>query len=492
MSPGSRFRFLSLSTVILAVAVFVLPLAATNPPQRRRAHNQAAWLVRQFETTEWRSDYSAWRKKHASTRCRMFRGDGTSLFIADLWSYRCVTISGSTRINRFFYILNSTSAPVSRLDQFLGEIWESPRTPLSTIERMHRRIESLLTRRYGRPQSPDSLPPGVAAWGSADWHLLRVWHLPKRDVYLYIRETPGQRVAVGLLARDKVLEQASREEGRDLLLSNQPSAAVEDRIDGKLSAALAKDFPRASALLADSEEQPAPSAVYDAAGEIARIAAGTTADGRPLLLLAADRLVTRWRLPGQEKLPAAIETRVKQLDKIGGAQFTWDSLGDSWIYHHNLLWAAWRAGPDTEWGQDAFFLLLASGWDTSGVCHNGADEFRTVINEGKKFLAGHPASPMRLPVNYLVAEAYETWWSLSEWSSCSPVTDLGPGRCRPAPASARYRTGAEAARREAIADYQALFAADPATYATPAVQWRLARLQLGIDTNQRRFYCLYD
>lgn len=493
MSPGNRFRFVSFSAVILAAAVFVLPLAATNPPpQRHRTRNQAEWLVRQFETTEWRSDYTAWRKKHAAAQCRVFHGDGTSLFIADLWSYRCFSISGSTRINRFFYILNSTSAPANRLDQFLGEIRESRRTPLSAIERMHKRIESQLTRRYGRPQTPDSLPPGVAAWGSADWHLLRVWHLPARDVYLYIRETPGQRVAVGLLARDSALELASREEGRELLLSNRPSAAIEGRIDSRLSAALARDFPRASALLSDSDEQPTPSAVYDAATEIARIAASTTADRRPFLLLAADRLVTRLRLPGQQKLPSQIATRVKQLDKIGGARFTWDSLGDSWIYQHNLLWSAWRAGPDTEWGQDAFFLLLASGWDTSGVCHNGADEFRTVIEEGKKFLAAHPASAVRLPVRYLVAEAYETWWSLSEWSSCSPVTDRGPGRCQPAPASAKYRAGADAARREAIADYQALFAADPSTYGTPAVQWRLARLQLGIDTNQRRFYCLYN
>jgi hypothetical protein len=492
MSPGNRFRFVSLSTAILAAAIFVVPLSAAPPPQQPRARDQAEWLVRQFETTEWRADYSNWKKKHTAAQCRVFHGDGSSLFIADLWSYRCLSASGSARINRFFYVLHSTSAPASRLDQFLGEVWESRQTSLSAIQLMHNRIESLLVQRYGRPQSPETMPPGVAAWGSADWHLLRVWHLPARDVYLYIRETPGQRVAVGLLARDSALEQASREEGRDLLLSNRPSAAIEDQIDSHLSAALAKDFPRASALLGDSDEQPAPSAVYDAATEIARIAANTTADRRPLLLLAADRLAARWRLPEQQKLPAEIETRIKQLDKIGGAQFTWDSLGDSWIYQHNLLWSAWRAGPDTEWGQDAFFLLLASGWDTSGVCRNGADEFRTVIDEGKKFLAAHPASPVRLPVTYLVGEAYETWWSLSEWSSCSPVTDLGPGPCRPAPASAKYRAGAEAARQQAIADYQAVIAADPSTYATPAVEWRLARLQLGIDTNQRRFYCLYD
>ena len=491
MSPGNRFRFVSMTTVVLVATVLVLPLAASTPPQRR-APNEAEWLVRQFETTELRADYPVWRKKHAAAGCRVFHGDGSSLFIADLWSYRCFSISGSARVNRFFYILNSTNPPESRLDQFLGEIWESPDTPLSDIQRMHDEIESLLTRRYGRPESPDAVPAGVAAWGSADWHLLRVWHLPDRDVYLYIRETPGERVAVGLLARDRVLELASRDEGQQLLLSKRPSSATEEQIDSRLSAALAKDFPTASALLGDSDERPTSSAVYDAAAEIAHVAASATPDLRPMLLLAAERLVSRWRLPEQEKLPAETEARVKQLGAAAGAHFAWKSLDDSWTYQHDLLWSAWRAAPDSEWGQYAFFLLLDSGWDTSGVCRSGADQFHTVIEQGGKFLASHPASPVRLPVTYLVAEAYETWWSLSEWSSCSPVIDLGPGPCKAAPGSAKYSAGADAALKQAIADYEALLAADPSTYGTPALRRRLARLKLGIDTNQRRFYCLNE
>jgi hypothetical protein len=492
MSPGKRFRFVSRATVILVAAALVLPLAASAPRQHRRTANEVAWLVRQFETTEWRADYSVWQKKHPSAGCRVFHGDGSSLFIADLWSYRCFSVLGSARVNRFFYILNSTNPPESRLDQFLGEIWESPDTPLSDIQRMHDEIESLLTRRYGPPESPDTMPAGVAAWGSGDWHLLRMWQLRDRDIYLYIRETPGERVAVGLLARARVLQVASRDEGQQLLLARRPSVALEDQIDSRLSTALAKDFPTASALLGDSDTQPSSEAVYDAAAQMAHVGANATPDLRPMLLLAADRLVERWHLPEQEKLPADIDARVKQLGTTAGAHFNWNSLDDSWNYQHELLWSAWRAAPGSEWGQDAFFLLLASGWDTSGVCRNGADQFRTVIEQGQKFLAGNPSSPLRLPVTYLMAEAYETWWSLSEWSSCSPVIDLGPGPCKAAPGSARYTAGAGTALQQAIADYEALLAADPSTYGTPALRRRLARLKLGIDTNQRRFYCLYN
>ncbi|MDE3137791.1 MAG: hypothetical protein KGL59_14525 [Acidobacteriota bacterium] len=481
-----------MATAVLAAAVVVLPLAASTPQEHRPTTNEAEWLVRQFEATEWRADYQAWRKKHAAAGCREFHGDGSSLFIPDLWSYRCISLSGSARVNRFFYILNSTNPPESRLDQFLGEIWESRDVPLSTVQRMHNRIEALLIRQYGQPEAPDTTPAGVVAWGSGDWRLLRVWHLPDREVYLYIRKTPGQRVAVGLLARDRSLDLASREEGQQLLLELQPSTVVEDQIDSRLSAALAKDFPTASEMLGDTDTQPSSDAVYDAASEMSRVALSATPELRPMLLLAADRLVSRWRLPEQQKLPSGLDARVKQLGSTAGAHFAWNSLDDSWSYQHDLLWSAWRAAPESEWGQDAFFLLLASGWDTSGVCHNGTDQFRTVIEQGQKFLASNPSSPLRLPVTYLLAEAYETWWSLSEWSSCSPVIDLGPSPCRASPASARYQSDAEAARQQAIADYEALLASDPSIYGTPALRRRLARLKLGIDTNQRQFYCLYD
>jgi hypothetical protein len=481
-----------MATAVWVAAVLVLPLGATTPQVHRGAGSEAEWLVRQFETTEWRAEYLAWRKKHVAAGCREFHGDGSSLFIADLWSYRCFSVSGSARVNRFFYILDSTNPPENRLDQFLGEIWESPDVPISTVQRIHSQIESLLMRQYGQPEAPDTAPPGVVAWGSGDWHLVRVWHLPDSDVYLYIRETPGQRTAVGLLARDRALEVASREEGRELLLAQQPSTVVEDQIDSRLSAALAKDFPTASELLGDSDTQSSSEAVYDAAAEMAHVAVSATPDLRPMLLLAADRLVSRWRLPERQKLPSGTEGRMKQLGAIAGAHFVWNSLGDSWTYQHDLLWSAWRAAPASEWGQDAFFLLLANGWDTSGVCHDGTDQFHTVIEQGQKFLASNPSSPLRLPVTYLLAEAYETWWSLSEWSSCSPVIDLGPNPCRASPASAPYQSGAEAALQQAIADYEALIAADPSIYGTPALRGRLARLKLGVDTNQRQFYCLYD
>jgi len=95
-------------------------------------------------------------------------------------------------------------------------------------------------------------------------------------------------------------------------------------------------------------------------------------------------------------------------------------------------------------------LLAWMGWDGSGICEAGSDQFREVIAQGEKFLADHPSSPHRLDVTLAMGTAYETWWSLS--------------------------------RAKAGDDYV------EAAYA----RRRLLSLKLGIDTAQRAFYCIYD
>ncbi len=54
------------------------------------------------------------------------------------------------------------------------------------------------------------------------------------------------------------------------------------------------------------------------------------------------------------------------------------------------------------------------GWSNDVECSAGADDFRGVIAEGEKFLKQYPASAYRADVLLAIAEAYETWWSLSQ------------------------------------------------------------------------------
>lgn len=510
MSLAKRRRFRIIVKSVLRAVSFtcvlgacVLPAAAASRAQSHRAagFDPADWLVAQLRTTEWQSAYPAWRAKHHAVACREFRGDGSALFIVDLWTYRCTSTLAEARANSFFYLLDRSDPPASRLRQFQGEITQTPRLPISVMQRMHDRIEARLTRLYGKPETPESLPPGIAAFGSADWHLICIWHLPDRELYLYLRQSPGRPMAVGLLARDRVLLAASTAEGEHLLVDEQPTSEFEDQVDNRLATVLAKSVPRAAALLGDSSESSGSSGadlharsgnVFAAINALLNKTKSASPDSRAALLLAADRLAEQWPLPPVADLPSDLVDRINRLTAAAGLHFSWDSLGSAWVYQHDLLRTIWRTAPDTEWGQDAFVFLLERGWDTSGVCQAGTDQFRAVIEQGNQFLQKYPQSPVRSSVSYLMAQAYETWWSLSQWSSCSPTTDLGATPCPPAPGAAQYVSGAGDARAKAIEIYRSLMAASPATYGTPALRRHLARLEAGIDTNQRRYYCLYD
>lgn len=126
-------------------------------------------------------------------------------------------------------------------------------------------------------------------------------------------------------------------------------------------------------------------------------------------------------------------------------------------------------------------MLLYHGWDTSVGCGLGSDQFREVINHGQQFLQERPTSARRLDVTLAVAQAYETWWSLSKASKKDDYAD-----------AVKYQPGAAEARAKAISHYQKLMELQrdglPASYARE----HLPRLKLGLDTNQRRFFCIYD
>jgi hypothetical protein len=453
---------------------------------------RANWLADQFHSTDWQSSYSDWKARNAQADCQVFHGDGSQLFLPDEWCYRCSAFADSGWASRYFYVLDETDHSAARLRQFRGEVSQPAGLPLSALGEIHHQIENRLTSLYGKPQAADSLPSAVPAWGSADWHFVRIWHTPQEEIYLYRKESPGAKEAVGMLARDRVLESASTAQGQHLILEEPPDANFEEEVDSGVAAALGTQFSQVSAVLADPDEEPYPSAVANALTNLIDASRQAPLDQRAALLLAADRLAGRWRLPAANPLPAGMGSEVARLQKDDGMHFEWSELDGEWLYQHDLLWTLWHDAPDTEWGGDAFYLLLDRGWDPSGICKGGSDQFRAVVAQGEKYLEKYPEVPTRLPMLFLVAQAYETWWSLSQWWACSPALDPSTSPCGPEPSSAQYDTGAAAAREKAIAYYDQLAKADPDTYATPELRRRVARLKMGIDTNQRRFYCSND
>ena len=69
---------------------------------------------------------------------------------------------------------------------------------------------------------------------------------------------------------------------------------------------------------------------------------------------------------------------------------------------------------------------LDLGWDTSGMCAKGTDQFREVIRQGESFLQQHPNSEYRAFVSHLVGQAYATWWMLSNEPTAAMADYVAP------------------------------------------------------------------
>ncbi len=217
-------------------------------------------------------------------------------------------------------------------------------------------------------------------------------------------------------------------------------------------------------------------------------AAGTaSSDKKPALLLAADLAASHlWcdvirASPEQPK--ASCPDLEADLAKHG-LVLHYDELGGGFYYRRDLLWRVWENYSDSPTGEQAFVLLLESGWDTSGTCDKGGDQTREVIRRGEEFLQKHPASPHRAAVTYLVAEAYASWWSLSKLGSNSGLADYVDPK--------QFQDGADTARLKAIEYFEKIPALAPGTKLDKHTQVAVESLRNKEVLKDPRFFCVYD
>jgi hypothetical protein len=277
-------------------------------------------------------------------------------------------------------------------------------------------------------------------------------------------------------------------------LDSAQQRSVEARVDARIVKELGASYPDlANFLTGDPANQQGwgmQEKMLAALEQLLKACQTGPRERRAEFLLAADRLAGHLFA---EVGNSPEEARERQRIAADGLEFRYVELGGGWYYMHNLLWRVWKDYGQTDWGEWAFVLLLESGWDTSQVCRNGNDQVRPVIRHGEGFLAARPRSARRLEVMFLVAQAYETWWSVGLLPECK--TGKGPG-CEQEeneevdPSS--FRLGASTARGKAIAYYKRVLRLAPASPEGQDARRRLPLLESGKNTNQRRFYCVYD
>jgi len=199
---------------------------------------------------------------------------------------------------------------------------------------------------------------------------------------------------------------------------------------------------------------------------------------RAAALYLADQVLERamcsFRLCERERDPA-----LAPLAALGAA-VAWAPLGATNVYRHTWMSQARALSRDTPLGQRIFLAQLAAGFDFSGVCGGGAEAFRKVIDNGERYLARLPASPIAADVHYLVGEAYED------------IVGLARGVGGDYADSSRYGREVHDAARRALAHYAAATRAGTASPAARAAWSRAWWLRAGLLPRDLHFYCVYD
>jgi hypothetical protein len=452
MSERGSLRF---SRQVLAFILAVLPfLFASNQNIFDRLQEQ-----------KWETAYDDWRKSHPAAKCRSFDGPGG---LADEeWCYRCIEINGSESYETSFYAFDPDK-PVCRLEQLRA--WQTG----PSIAEVQRGLESQLIALYGPSDSNNA----VGEWSSGFWQDILHFRAKQGEVYLYRRVERSQPEAVEVRARSANLVAARAEDTKINELDSAQRAPVGTPFDRRLMQDLGKEFPGFTTLLSEEPEEARRPLQRQTIEQLLAAIHAAPAGRKAEMLLAADRVAGL--LPDLQRGDPNIYQRVQT---IAGFQlnYRYSELGGQWAYQHDLLKQVWRDYRNFEWGDAAFLLLERTGWDTSGMCESGSDQFREVIAHGEEFLANHPSGSLRLEALLAVGAAYETWWSLSR---------AGPNNDYVQPEN--YREGAEAARQKAIRLYEQVTTSAPVSLEAASARRELPRLKLGLDTVQRLYFCVYD
>ena len=457
---------------VLSVALMASALAPTPGSTSQTAPAQAAeTLWRAVSAVRWSDTYQTWRAQHRQVACEPFSAPPDEIVdAAGLWSYHCREHSISIEAEWLFYALDVRPPIAARMEQMRVSV---DNLPADQLEAAAHELISLVSGTNGAPAADN-----VSEFGSAFWRAAARWETAEVEIVVGVDEFPGRTPRLNAFVRHRPLVTALNTFTRvSAQLADDLGAS--DLTNAELAAHLRERFPEPAALLASSEA----SAIDTNAAVrgVTLLLDGADAQTRadvPERLFAADRLADRLAMTDRESAAGDEARRLLGADHV---TFEWSELGGSWVYTHDLLWRLWRDHRDTAWGDRAFASLLARGWDTHVGCRAGSDQFRQVISEATGFLQTRPASSIRLQVLFLFAQAYETWWSLSLASDRDDYVDR-----------TQYQTGAASARRQAIATYQEIVRRYPDSAQADYAHLVLPRLLLGLDTGERRFFCVYD
>jgi hypothetical protein len=474
---------------ILLMLLCALPVLAQT-----RAEVLAESMLAEAQTARWGEQYSSARK--GNTACGLHVPEQMALYATEQWTHSCHK-TGSEVIRESFYYVFGEPARTALLRVDVRPTDESPQFTADLL----RVLRAKLIARFGPPQHAPALTelgfrPLRYGRPVADDH----WKAGRLHYYLHANQSAsspmGVRRGVQLLVLHERLVQERTQDAFILQVDVLGDVSPEhDPAIEILSRNIGERYTRAVHFKEKTQverEQAARRTSRDVLSLLDE-ASRSSAEEKAMKLLAADALVSQLTgllydsssgrdresalAPGVRRSLARYGIKLGGMTHYGGLE-----------YHNDLLWRVWREHPDTEAGELAFLKLQRRGWNTDPRegCPKNPDLFRKVIERGESFLARRPETRFRKEILYTLAVANESWWSIAHAPPGDAIVSAPPY-----PRGALNAARSAPARDRAIRYYREIVQFAPESAEAASARRRLPRLELGLDTGQRRFFCFY-
>jgi hypothetical protein len=476
--------------IILLMWLCIAP-GWSQTPAGAVADEMLAWV----RGVQWGRPYSAMQKKPGS--CSQRVPIQLDIYATVQWTHHCNESSGGLIRESFYYVFGEPPRTAElRVDVRPEE--ESPAATAGLLQALRRK----LTDRFGNPDhAPELMEIGFRHLRYGEPVAGDHWKSGSLHYFLHANQSNlsplGMRRGVQLVVLDDRLMKERGKDERILEVEGFGGGAPpeNDPVQAQLNRELGANYARSigfewktppecgqGARLADRELT-----------VLLRDAEHASREGRALRLLAADALVSKLSgllvesPPGGEREAEQARSVRQELARSGvklGHMTHYGGLE----YRNDLLWRVWKEFPDTAAGEMAFVELQRRGWNTdpNEGCPKNPDLFREVIAKGEVFLAQRLQSRYRQETLYVLAVANESWWSIAHAPADDPIVSAPPY-----PRRALNARQSAAARERAIQYYREVVRLAPESAEAASALRRLPRLELGLDTGQRRFFCSY-
>ena len=438
---------------------------------------------------------AAWLRAHPNEKFQIFNGSQLANDTKD-WCARSVlthTSAVGQVWTRAVYFYDPVPPPddalpptgaskqeVLRTTCQFGLMWiQLPETNVSAGTKLVQEIEAALQSRYSTGTVP-KLPGG---FGSAGWIEKRQWQVG--DALLTAAYDDFQGKGTRVLVR---LAFPNSDAFHDLTKETEQAhidlLAQRDDLVRRIKQTELAAGPTAKmiALLEGSDyfsgkNLPSGNQVAEAFADWLTAAKSQSPGQNAIALLAADRVLDFLDHNGVQ----FNDSHRAQLEALG-ADYAHDELAGGIVYTHGFLKQAKALAPPGPASDEVLLLLMERGFDMTGACSAGAEEFALVIEQGESLLAGARALPTSTlaPLHFMVGDAYATVVWLAQ--------NNNDGYHDPK----HYQPMEESARQKALEQYRAAFTLERGT-ARSQKTWKEAwRLAIGLPPTTGRYFCIYD